>query len=330
MTSGMLRALCVSRRKGTTKRAVERALAVAGHGIEGDAHAGDWHRQISLLDEEDVDGMRAKGLELRAGAFGENLVVEGLDLSALGLGSRLRAGEVEIEVSQLGKVCHSRCAIYHRTGDCIMPRTGVFAEVTRGGELRPGLAVEVLEAVPRETVQAAVLTVSDTCAAGAAEDTAGPATADLIRSALGARVAWAGIEPDVRERLADRLRDLVGRRIDLVLTVGGTGCAARDVTPEATRDVIDREAPGLAEAMRAASASVTPHAMLQRGIAGISRRTLIVNLPGSRKAAVENLEVVLPALGHAVRLLRGDTAHADDRRPVDGADMPVVGGAFGG
>jgi len=330
MTPGVIRAVCTSQRKGTIKTAVETACAVARHGLEGDAHAGDWHRQLSLLTEEDVDTMRARGLELSPGAFGENLVIEGLGLAELGLGSRLRAGEVELAVSQLGKVCHTRCAIYHRTGDCIMPRTGVFTEVVTGGELRPGLPVEVVEAVSRETVQAAVLTVSDTCAAGAATDTAGPATADLLRSRLGARVVWAGVEPDDRGRLAGRLKELAGRRLDLVVTTGGTGCGPRDVTPEATLDVIEREAPGLAEAMRDASMSVTHRAMLQRGVAGICRQTLILNLPGSRRGAEENLEAVLPALGHAVRLLRGDTAHDADPRPGTDVVLPALDGAFGG
>ncbi len=328
---GTLLAVCVSARKGTVKRAVERARLLPEHGIEGDAHAGPWHRQVSLLDIGDIAAMRAQGLELEWGAFGENLVVEGVDLSRIGIGTRLEVGAAELEVTQIGKECHTRCAIYHRTGDCIMPRAGVFARVVRGGEVAPGEAVRVVRAVPREAIQVAVLTVSDSRAAGLAEDTAGPAVARLLAERLGAHVAWYGIEPDDRERLEARLRDLVGRGLDLVLTAGGTGFGPRDVTPEATRAVMEREAPGLAEAMRAASREATPHAVLQRGVAGIARRTLIVNLPGSERAARENLEAILPALPHAVGLLRGHTAHAGDPRVRGGAgELPVVGGAFGG
>ncbi len=334
MSKGTLRFVCTSQQKGTVKLAVEHARVVADHGIERDAHAGDWHRQVSLLGERDIDSMRALGLDLEPGAFGENLILEGLDLDVLGIGSCLRIGDVELEISQIGKICHTRCAIYHRTGDCIMPRAGIFAKVLTGGVLKPGLSVDVTNLVPRDQIQAAVLTVSDSCSEGRAEDTAGPSVSQLIRKRLDANIAWAGIEPDERTCLEQRLQDLCDRRLDLVLTVGGTGCALRDITPEATRKIIDRDVPGLAEAMRTASAQITKHALLQRGIAGIKRSTLIVNLPGSRKASEENLEVILPVLDHAIKLLRGHTAHPDDRQQQEAgsrgeaASLPVVSGAF--
>lgn len=165
--------------------------------------------------------------------------------------------------------------------------------------------------VPHQVIRAAVLTVSDRCAAGIAEDTAGPAVAEVLVDGLGARVSWTGVVPDEPEVISRTLRDLAERELDLLATVGGTGCGPRDLTPEATRAVITREVPGLAEAMRAASARSTPHALLQRGLCGVRGATLILNLPGSPKAAVENLTVVLPALPHAVQLLRGDTAHPE-------------------
>ncbi len=309
--SGVVAFVCVSERRGIPKRAVEGARLVADHGIEGDAHAGSWHRQVSLLDAADIDGMRSAELELEPGAFGENLVVSGLDLAALGVGSRLAVGEAELVISQVGKVCHSRCAIYVRTGDCIMPRRGLFARVVNGGEVATGDAVEVLEVVGPDVIQVAVVTVSDRCAAGQTKDTAGPAVTGLLETKLGARSAWSGVLPDDEETIAATLVDLADRDLGLVVTVGGTGLAERDVTPEATRRVVEREVPGLAEAMRAASSTITPHAWLSRAVCGIRRRTLIVNLPGSAKAAVENLEAILPTLPHAVQMLRGDTAHPE-------------------
>jgi len=288
---------------------VERVLAVAGHGLEGDAHAGEWHRQVSLLDLDDIDDMRDRGLELEPGDFGENLVVDGLDLRALGIGTRLEVADAELEITQIGKACHSRCAIYYQAGDCIMPRDGVFASVKRSGELVPGAAVRVVHQVPRSAIQAAVVTVSDSGAAGDALDTAGPAVAELLSAEIGAHIAWTGIEPDEQEVLAQRLVELADRGLDLVITAGGTGCAHRDRTPEATRSVIDREVPGLAEAMRQSSAEITPRAWLQRGVAGIRGSTLIVNLPGSRKAATENLAAILDVLPHAIDLLQGHTHH---------------------
>jgi molybdenum cofactor synthesis domain-containing protein len=192
-----------------------------------------------------------------------------------------------------------------------MPRTGLFARVLEGGELAPGMTAKVVHRVDRSVIQAAIVTVSDRCSAGETLDTAGPAVADLLRTELQARIAWTKLVPDEVESIAEAIRDLSDRRVDLVITAGGTGISARDVTPEATRSVVERELPGLAEAMRAASAKQTPNAWLSRAVAGLRRETLVVNLPGSRKAAVENLSAILPALSHAVRMLRHQTVHTE-------------------
>jgi len=161
-------------------------------------------------------------------------------------------------------------------------------------------------------IRVGVLTVSDRSARGEREDLGGPAvTAAVLVQLPDAAVAERAIVADERAEIAARLAhwaDVLG--LDLILTTGGTGFAPRDVTPEATRDVIEREAPGLAEAMRAASLRITPHAMLSRGVAGIRGRTLIVNLPGSPKGAVENLATIAPVLPHAIELLR-DAAEAE-------------------
>lgn len=155
--------------------------------------------------------------------------------------------------------------------------------------------------------QVAVLTVSDRSFAGEREDVSGPAVAERV-SLEGWEVIRTDIVPDDMDKIADVFRawsDQDG--VDVILSTGGTGFAPRDVTPEATRAVVERTAPGLTEAMRAVSMDITPHAMLSRAEAGIRKSTLIINLPGSPKAAVENLEVVLPVLPHAVALLRGDS-----------------------
>jgi len=156
-------------------------------------------------------------------------------------------------------------------------------------------------------IRVAILTVSDRASAGLYQDQSGPALHTLVTQVLHARVVESAIVPDSRKVIAEQLSQWADAgSVDLILCTGGTGFTHRDVTPEATRDVIEKEAPGLAEAMRAASLKITPHAMLSRAIAGIRGHTLIVNLPGSPKGATENFRVILPAIPHAVALLRGD------------------------
>lgn len=154
-------------------------------------------------------------------------------------------------------------------------------------------------------IQIAILTVSTRAAAGIYSDKSGPALRELVMRTLQAEVVALVVLPDERAQIATRLRAWADSgEIDLILTTGGTGFTPSDQTPEATREVIEKEAPGLAEAMRAASLQLSPHAMLSRAVCGIRGRTLIVNLPGSPRGATENLRVILPALPHAVALLR--------------------------
>jgi molybdenum cofactor synthesis domain-containing protein len=164
-------------------------------------------------------------------------------------------------------------------------------------------------------IRAAILTVSDRSSRGERSDTSGPALAEMVRQA-GWEIVDTAVVPDeipiIRQELAGWADSGL---IDLILTTGGTGFAPRDVTPEATLGVVDRLTPGLAEAMRAESLKITPHAMLSRAVAGIRKRTLIVNLPGSPKGAVENLKVVFPVLPHAIELLQESPASEAGHTP---------------
>ena len=141
--SGTVVAVCISSEKGVKKNPVDVVSVVPGHGIEGDAHAGVWHRQVSLLAEESVERMRALGFELSPGDFAENITTRGIELAELPLGTRLVVNTVELEVSQIGKECHTGCEIRKLVGDCIMPTEGIFARVISGGEIRPGDTVKV-------------------------------------------------------------------------------------------------------------------------------------------------------------------------------------------
>jgi len=135
---GTVRAVCISTEKGTAKRDVGRAELVEQHGLKGDAHAGNGPRQVSLLSLQKIETFRATGAKVEYGDFGENIVADGIDFASLPIGARLRCGEVLMEMTQIGKECHNRCAIFHHIGDCIMPREGVFAIVLRGGTIQTG------------------------------------------------------------------------------------------------------------------------------------------------------------------------------------------------
>lgn len=303
---GKVLAVCTSDRRGIQKTDVRSASFVAGHGVEGDAHAGDWHRQVSLLSADKIEAFRARGAEVAYGAFGENLVVEGIDFRALSVGTLLRCGDVLLEMTQIGKECHTHCAIYHQVGDCIMPREGVFARVLHGGTIAVGDEMTVERRAEPLPWQAAVITLSDKGARGEREDKSGPAIAERLR-ANGYEVIEQLLLPDDKEQLRTQLIRLCDqRRPDLILTTGGTGFSPRDTTPEATLAVAERSVPGIAEAIRAASMAITPRAMLSRAVSVIRGKTLIVNLPGSPKACMESMDVFLDVIPHAMELLRGE------------------------
>lgn len=301
---GKIRAVCISREKGTPKENVGSGMLVEGFGLEGDAHGGNWHRQVSLLSGDKIDEFRKK-IWVEYGAFGENLVVDGLDFRNLPVGSRFGTGDAVLEMTQIGKECHSDCIIRQKTGDCIMPREGVFARVLKGGKVSVGDELVLLPPEENPPLRAAVITLSDKGSRGEREDLSGPLIVEMLTEA-GYRVEETLLLPDGIQPLKNQLIRLAdGRQMDLILTTGGTGFAPTDVTPEATMAVADRNAPGIAEAMRAYSLSITPRAMLSRAASVLRGRTLIVNLPGSPKAVKEHLEYILPSLEHGILLAGG-------------------------
>ncbi|WP_418791670.1 MOSC domain-containing protein [Phosphitispora sp. TUW77] len=142
--TGKIVAVCTSGKKGMRKKNIGEGMLVPDHGLEGDAHAGEWHRQVSLLALESIKEMRAKGLDVNPGDFAENLTTEGLVLVNLPVGTKLRIGTEALgEVTQIGKVCHNKCAIYYQAGDCVMPREGIFIKVLKGGPVKVGDIVEL-------------------------------------------------------------------------------------------------------------------------------------------------------------------------------------------
>ena len=142
---GKVLAVCIREKKGTEKQNVGSARFIEDWGIENDSHAGKWHRQVSLLSHEKIEAFRARGAEVIDGAFGENLVVEGYDFRALPVGTKFRCNDVVLELTQIGKECHSGCAIYQKMGECIMPREGVFTRVLHGGVISVGDELTIME-----------------------------------------------------------------------------------------------------------------------------------------------------------------------------------------
>ena len=214
-------------------------------------------------------------------------------------------GSVVLEMTQIGKECHNDCVIKQQTGECIMPREGVFARVLEGGEIHVGDEVTLLPPAADPPLRAAVITLSDKGSRGEREDKSGPLIVEML-TAAGYVVEETMILPDEAKALKAQLIRLAdGRQVNLILTTGGTGFSPRDITPEATYAVADRSAPGIAEAMRYHSLSITPRGMLSRAASVLRGKTLIVNLPGSPKAVKENLEYILPSLEHGVRIAAG-------------------------
>lgn len=303
---GKVIAVCTSEKRGIQKHDVNSGYFAADWGIDGDAHAGHWHRQVSLLSADKIEAFNQKGAGVVPGAFGENLVVEGFDFRALPVGTLLRCGEVLLEMTQIGKECHSHCEIYKKMGDCIMPREGVFARVLEPGTISVGDEMTIEPRTKERPWQAAVITLSDKGARGEREDKSGPAIAKRLKEAGYDVVEQILLADEPNALKAQLIRLCDQRQLDLILTTGGTGFSPRDNTPEATLAVATRLAPGIAEAIRAESLKITKHAMLSRAASVIRGKTLIINLPGSPKACMESMDVFMDTIPHAMGLLRNE------------------------
>lgn len=300
---GTIKAVCISEKKGTAKRNVATSVVIENHGLENDAHAGNWHRQVSLLSYEAVEAFRARGAKVEDGAFGENLLVEGFDFKTYPVGTVFQCNDVVLEITQIGKQCHSECEIFHQVGDCIMPREGVFARVLHGGTVCVG---DELLLKDKAKFRAGVITASDKSSRGEREDLSGPAICEML-SENGYEIVRTVVLPDEEDLLYDEIvRFCDEDQVDVLFTTGGTGFSPRDCTPEATMRAATKNAPGIAEAIRQYSLGITPRAMLSRAVSVMRNKTLIINLPGSVKAVKESLTFILPTLAHGIEIMRGD------------------------
>jgi molybdopterin adenylyltransferase len=300
----------ISTEKGTVKDAVP-SIEVNEQGVVGDAHAGAWHRQISLLSRDVVDSFEKEtGKTIANGAFAENITTRGIDLSSVAVLDRLTIGDVQLEVTQLGKECHGDgCAIFREIGKCVMPKAGVFCRVLKGGGIIPGAVIQHMA----RPFKCLIITASDRAKAGVYEDRSGPE----VEKALSAYFEGGRWHPEIERHLvADDLATLIseleafhGESGDVVVITGGTGIGPRDVSPEAVTTFCDKTIPGVMEAIRVKYGADKPGALLSRSVAGIKGRMLVYAIPGSVKAVKEYMAEILKTIEHAVRMLHGIDAH---------------------
>lgn len=300
----------VSEQKGTAKHPVSQ-IAVDGLGVLGDAHAGPWQRQVSLLGMESLEHFAAEiGRQIRPGEFGENVTIRGAEPGSVAVLDRFRLQDVELEVTQIGKQCHGRgCGIFQQIGKCVMPAEGVFARVLRVGTLRPGDRGEHLP----KALRFRIITLSDRAAAGQYADLAGPRVRELLEAFLAGQPRRAEIEsvllPDDAGRLREQLIAARQEGIDAVFTTGGTGVGPRDIAPETVAGICDKTIPGIMEAIRLKCGAHNPRARLSRSMAGTAGRTQIYTLPGSVRAVEEYMEEILKTVEHLIYMLHGLDLH---------------------
>jgi len=303
---GRILSVNISVEKGTIKQPVP-MIRLYDEGVAGDAHAGPWFRQVSLLGMDSIRRFSAQaGRDFQPGEFAENLTVEGLDFSKIVPLDRLVIGEAELEVTQLGKKCHGDgCAIFREVGRCVMPKEGIFSRVLRGGEVRSGDTVEHR----RRVLRGHIITVSDRASRAEYGDRSGPEVVNGLQKYFSGR-AWITqwtqeIVPDEADRLRGALQAACEGGAKVVFTTGGTGIGPRDITPEVVLGLADKIIPGVMEQVRLKYGSEHPNALLSRSVAAVVGKTLIYALPGSPKAVEEYMGEILKSLEHALLMVQG-------------------------
>jgi molybdopterin adenylyltransferase len=301
----------ISKEKGVCKQPVS-TIELGDHGIVGDAHAGHWHRQVSLLSQESIAAFSGKSSRAyRPGEFAENITTAGINLAQLRILDKLFIGDVVLEISQIGKQCHGGgCAIFREVGKCVMPKEGLFARVVRGGRIEVGCEIRH-EARP---IRVGVVVLSDRASAGVYSDRSGPVVEQRMRDHFEGGLLW-GFEseyvliPDDAARLGSVLSEMRARGVDIVLTCGGTGIGPRDITPDVVQPLLTKALPGIMESIRVKYGATIPSAVLSRSVAGLMGSTLVYTLPGSVKAVHEYLDEILRSLNHALCMLHGFDTH---------------------
>lgn len=300
----------VSAEKGTSKKPVAE-IVIDGRGVSGDGHAGTPQRNVSLLAIESIERFaKEAGRKFQCGDFAENITTCGIDIPRAARLDRIRIGKVELEVTQVGKVCHGDgCAIFREVGQCVMPKEGIFARALRGGTVRAGDAITY---VPKR-LKCLVITLSDRAHQGVYADQSGPRAQALVEAHFAEGPWPADVEtvllPDDADRLGAALERARDTGVDVVFTTGGTGIGPRDITPDVVTGLADKIIPGIMEHIRVKFGAEKPNVLLSRSVAAVLGQTLVYTLPGSVRAVDEYLGEILKSLEHAVLMLHGLDAH---------------------
>jgi molybdopterin adenylyltransferase len=266
---------------------------------------------VSLLARESISKFSEEaGRVIKYGEFAENITTEGLLLHECRPLDRFVNEFIELEVTQIGKKCHGdNCSIFREVGNCVMPKEGIFARVIRGGNLKAG---NLMNYQPK-IINIHIITLSDRASAGEYADKSGPRIkniAEIFFSAINRKITFTThLIPDDQEQLTGLIKKAISEKADVIFTTGGTGIGPRDITPETVRPILDKEIPGIMELIRVKYGMEKPAALLSRGIAGVSGKTLIYCLPGSVKAVTEYCHEILPTIEHSIYMLEGIDSH---------------------
>jgi molybdenum cofactor synthesis domain-containing protein len=300
----------ISEKKGTIKHPVEE-ITLTGTGVMEDAHAGDWHRQVSLLAVESVEKFsREAKRKINFGEFAENITTQGIDLPKCHIFDRFRIGETELELTQIGKECHgTACAIFKEVGNCVMPKEGIFCRVLKTGKIRPK---DRIVHVPK-VFRVSIITLSDRASGGIYEDRSGPRIKEILNAFFSSRNQRIEILnvliPDDADALGKLLIRQKNEGSDFIFTTGGTGIGARDITVETVSGLLDKQVPGIMELIRVKYGMEKPNALLSRGVAGTMGKTMVYTLPGSVKAVTEYMKEITKTMDHALFMLHGIDQH---------------------
>ncbi len=305
-----IKSLNISSKKGTIKTP-RKEIILTPLGMEGDAHAGKWHRQISLLAEESILSFEGElGRKIEYGEFAENITTIGFPLHKTKPFDRFKTTEIELEVTQIGKKCHgTNCEIFQQTGKCVMPTEGIFCRVIKGGKLKEN---DVLEYIPK-TFRIKVITLSDRAFEGIYKDKSGPLveklTKDWFQNQKYSCETNRIVIPDEKELLYQEMISAVNNGFDIIYTTGSTGIGPRDIAPGLIQKFIDVEIPGIMDLIRMKYGAEKPNALLSRSTAGVKNKSLIFSLPGSTKAVNEYLSEIHKILLHSFLMLHGIDSH---------------------